>query len=101
MIRFGCVFGEMGGVCVGKKGCVCVCVCVCIEIVMEVCVCVEPLGGIKGELKLWNEIQEGVGRERQGCECLCVLRNGFVYVLVCMETLWYEYKGRNRVVCVE
>ena len=52
--------------------CVCVCVCVCIEIVMGLCVCVEPLGGIKGELKLWNEIQEGVGRERRGVNvCVC------------------------------
>ena len=47
-------------------------VCVCIEIVMGLCVCVEPLGGIKGELKLWNEIQEGVGRERRGVNvCVC------------------------------
>ena len=52
--------------------CVCVCVCVCIEIVMGLCVCVEPLGGIKGELKLWNEIQEGVGRERRDVNvCVC------------------------------
>ena len=50
--------------------CVCVCVCVCIEIVMGLCVCVEPLGGIKGELKLWNEIQEGVGRERWVYVCI-------------------------------
>jgi len=38
------------------------------------CVCV---GGrvymfVEGELKLWNEIQEGVGRERRGVNvCVC------------------------------